>query len=465
MKNLFCYELNEVPWRVMDYYLERNPTGELAALVKKSNQFTTHTVDTGELHPWSTWPTMHRGVSNEVHNIRYLNQDLSSAKKWPPVWQLLNNAGITTGVFGSLQSYPVDRNPNMLFHIPDTFAAGPETHPHRYSGFQKLNLKLTGTNSAVASKVGLADMRSALGVVTSGVTPITFLKVAKHLINEKRNPLYKSRRATLQPELALDVLVSCLKKYQPQYVSFFSNHVAGIMHRYWKYTFPEDFNYKLQNSTDKFHQQSLILAMDQVERHLKRLGPFLKQNNYDLVISSSMGQEAIDRGEYLAEIRVSDFTKFLSNLSRRYDTKINLAMHPDLAFEFQDPAEIEAFRSELLELTDTAKQPIFRTKYEPVGKTLNLRIAPTVRLVDDRRIIANGRERGIQECGLELFTRDIGTGYHQPNGMLLWPEQRTASKSRTTVDTREYASAILAHFNVDIPSHIIAKSQILRAMV
>ena len=31
----------------------------------------------GELHPWSTWPTVHRGVTNETHRINFINQDLS----------------------------------------------------------------------------------------------------------------------------------------------------------------------------------------------------------------------------------------------------------------------------------------------------------------------------------------------------------------------------------------------------
>ena len=27
----------------------------------------------------------------------------------------------------------------------------------------------------------------------------------------------------------------------PGYASFFTNHIAGVMHRYWKDVFPEDF--------------------------------------------------------------------------------------------------------------------------------------------------------------------------------------------------------------------------------
>ena len=37
-------------------------------------------MDEGELHPWSTWPTVHRGVNNNLHKIRFINQDLKKCK-------------------------------------------------------------------------------------------------------------------------------------------------------------------------------------------------------------------------------------------------------------------------------------------------------------------------------------------------------------------------------------------------
>ena len=146
MSKLICYELNEVPWRVVDHYIQKCPNSSLGSLLSRSAQFTTNCNDHGELHPWSTWPTLHRGVSNEVHQIRFLNQDLEPANGWPPVWDILTRNGITTGIFGSLQSYPPVVSDNMLFHIPDTFAAGPETIPDRFEAFQAFNLKQTGEN-------------------------------------------------------------------------------------------------------------------------------------------------------------------------------------------------------------------------------------------------------------------------------------------------------------------------------
>ena len=64
MNKIVCYELNEVPWRVVDRYLSSRPNSNLAKLIESSSSFTSSTIDSGELHPWSTWPTVHRGVHN-----------------------------------------------------------------------------------------------------------------------------------------------------------------------------------------------------------------------------------------------------------------------------------------------------------------------------------------------------------------------------------------------------------------
>ena len=85
----------------------------------------------GELSPWVTWPTMHRGVPNVEHEITDLGQNLTNVnKEFPSVQNILAGQGIKVGVFGSLQSYPLPKNlDNFSFYVPDTFAAGEECFP------------------------------------------------------------------------------------------------------------------------------------------------------------------------------------------------------------------------------------------------------------------------------------------------------------------------------------------------
>ena len=92
-KGLIIYELNEVPPKLLDFYISNFPASNLSKLVTKSKYFITHTRDEGELHPWSTWPTLHRGVTNKLHNIRFINQDLTKSSNYPPIWEVLLKKG------------------------------------------------------------------------------------------------------------------------------------------------------------------------------------------------------------------------------------------------------------------------------------------------------------------------------------------------------------------------------------
>jgi hypothetical protein len=74
---LVVYELNELPWRVIDWYVRRKPESALGRMLNQVKTLTTVTRDVVELHPWTTWPTLNRGVTNNVHNIRFINQSLA----------------------------------------------------------------------------------------------------------------------------------------------------------------------------------------------------------------------------------------------------------------------------------------------------------------------------------------------------------------------------------------------------
>ena len=60
-KKLIIYELNEVPLKVLNKYIKNFPDSNFSYICKKGILKKTYTTDDGELHPWSTWPTVHRG--------------------------------------------------------------------------------------------------------------------------------------------------------------------------------------------------------------------------------------------------------------------------------------------------------------------------------------------------------------------------------------------------------------------
>ena len=122
LPSLIFYELNEVPMKVVKSYIKSRKNSNIEKLAQTFIS-TTVTQDQGELHPWTTWPTLHRGVCNKKHKIQFLNQDLSEAnKQYPPIWVYLLSKGIDIGIFGSLQSYPPITGANVKFYLPDTFS-------------------------------------------------------------------------------------------------------------------------------------------------------------------------------------------------------------------------------------------------------------------------------------------------------------------------------------------------------
>jgi len=56
---------------------------------------------------------------------------------------------------------------------------------------------------------------------------------------------------------------------------------------------------------------------------------------------------------------------------------------------------------------------------------------------------------------LKLFNRDVGTGYHQPEGILLWQKNSGClNTGRETLDSRSIAPTILQHFAIDPPEYM-----------
>ncbi len=453
---LVVYELNEVPWRVIDWYVRRKPDSALGRMLNQGNTLTTVTRDEGELHPWTTWPTLHRGVTNSVHNIRFINQSLAEAKDYPPVWEALQNVGKRVGLFGSLQSYPPPKvGGSYEFYVPDTFSPGPESWPHKYEAFQRFNLRQTQQDGAQAKPVQF-DSSSAddlLGMLRSGLSITTCLALAGHLIKERLNPLHRSRRSVMQALVAFDMFQDALKHSRPEFCTFFTNHVAGMMHRYWKYSFPEDFAYEITTVEDKFHAESIAFAMDIADAQIGVLMQYVDSRNGRLLVATSMGQEAIDRGEYLGEWRINNVPQFLRAIAWTLPVRDLLAMQPDFNFALNSEADAEHFLAATAALVDANGKTIWK-RAQRMGASVNLGLAPSVSALESGEVfLANAsttkKVLPIADLGIEFLKRDPGTGYHQPRGaLLLYGNGIASNDARTEVDSTAVRPAILQMMGV-----------------
>ena len=431
-KNLIIYELNEVPKKIIDYYVNLKPNSNLAKLIGFGFYKETITDDIGELHPWSSWPTVHRGVDSSIHKINFINQNLDYAKNYPPIWEVLLNNQISIGIFGSLQSYPPLKSNQVKFYIPDTFAPKPDTYPKRFTKFQKLNLALTMRNKAIYRPLRLNDFWDFLMMcIVCRISIAVICELALQIIKECFSKKYKKRRSLMQPVLSFDIYKRLVVKNKPSFSTFFTNHVAGIMHRYWKDTFPDELDLNNYSSKDRlFNKKSLIKAMDLVDKQIGFLHEFQKQRKGELWIISALGQEAVNN-TFKKDLILENQSK----LKRIFDLDDSIyefmpAMHPDLNIKCKDSDSLVKLRQKFSEIKDEELNNLFIERYDPVNNSINFVTESTQKLVETKYIYVNNKKYRIKELGLNLINRDIGTGYHTNKGIFISSHKLNDCNSR-----------------------------------
>ncbi|KGG16344.1 MULTISPECIES: hypothetical protein [unclassified Prochlorococcus] len=428
--NLIVYELNEVPKRVIDHYILHRPYSNISKLYKRGSFIETVTRDSGELHPWSTWPSVHRGVTNDLHDIRFINQDLSCASKYPPIWQVLEKSGISIGIFGSLQSYPPYKGGNVKFYLPDTFSPESKAIPRELELFQRFNLHLAKRNKAVAQGIQKRDITNLSKLIKNNIISISvLLKTSIHMLKEIYDNRNKKRRANIQALISFDVYKKYLIDLEPQYSTFFSNHIASTMHRYWMHSFPEDFGIlEDEKIIDKqFNSKSLIKAMDLADFQIGNLLKLQENRGGDLWIISGFGQKAIlrnDLQEY--ELLLEEDSKLLKILQLDYKMyEFIPAMYPDINIECDSEHYVNLLLKNINRLKDINNMPILQLRYKPKQNTVNIIISNVHGLNEAAIIYLDNKEIRIEEAGFKLIKRDSGTGYHSKNGIILFNSDKT----------------------------------------
>ena len=461
MRKIILFELNEVPFRVLDYYADKYPTSHIAKILEYSKQYETKTTDEGHLHPWTTWPTLHRGITNKSHGIKDLGEDLEKIdKSYPTIWQILVQNTVSVGVFSSLHTYPLPFNIDKYkYYVPDPFAAGFETKPKKIEPFQAFNLMMSRASARnVSRKIQIGSGTVLLTtLLRSGVSIQTFYALAKQLVKERTQPWMTTRRRTYQSSIAFDIFFDLLKKENPQFTTFFSNNVASTMHRYWAATFPEDYAENLLD--EQWHDRyahEIDFALGELDQMMKKLLNFIESNpNYKLIIASSMGQAATKMINLETELTLKSMESFMDALGfKKEDWEALPAMHPQYNLKVQTPQVAKDFEKTLRKLKIQDNPINYRLKNE-LFFSLDL---GHVNLKQDF-LIYDERKFDLTKFGLEnekVQEQAAGTAYHIPEGSLIIydPKKKTSEKRQTGIDTTQIAPSILKNFDVQIPDYM-----------
>src|SRR5262249_14799361 len=136
------------------------------------------------------------------------------------------------------------------------------------------------------------------------------------LIGEQREPRLKLRRRSLQSVLMGDVFLSLMKTRQPDFATFYTNHVAAAMHRYWAAAFPQDDpENTMGDQWRKDYQPEIVEAMASFDIILGRLKRFVDaQRDTILLIASGMGQQPVKHRPTRGGFTIRKMKKFMAGL-------------------------------------------------------------------------------------------------------------------------------------------------------
>lgn len=465
-------EANEIPFRVVDDYVEQHPGSHLAALMADSKQFDTVCEDQVELDPWISWPTLHRGVIDEQHRILHLGQSLESAdRQYPPIWRLLSAAGVTVGVMGSLHSSHVPEDAaNYAFYVPDFFANQSFAHPAEVTAFQQFNLLMTRM-SARNVATDLPPIRSAADFLrfyaTHGISRSTLTTTFKELWNERRDPHLKCRRRSIQPLLSLDIFLDLMRRTAPQFATLYTNHVAAAMHRYWAAAYPDDPDGSDMPADwrDRYRHE-IHYAMDCLDIMIGRLMTYADKNGYLLIMASSMGQAAHKSEVTDGFTTVVDLNRFMATmgLSTSEWTEQH-AMVPCVSVTV-DPARVDDFERRLSSITCQGHAMSLRRREEPPlsydrsgDDTFHLFVY-FERYSGPQTALLAGSPISFEQLGWGFHEHQDNidcTGRHTPHGLLVVHDSAVPAvrgQGRSRISTLDIAPAILDHFGAAVPGYM-----------
>jgi hypothetical protein len=440
---LVLLEINEVPWRLMDRYCDDPAFPNIKRFFAQAQCFTTRAVDTGELSPWVTWPTLHRGMNNEAPGIRSLGQNPASFLG-TPIWEEFRKAGHSIGVFGAMQSWPPTEPGKNGFYVPDTFAHDSQCFPPSLAPLQAFNLGQVKKNPRMLNKssFGLVEgLKVAWSALSSGIRLRTLFRIAKQLVVERFDRSKIARRPIFQTILFWDVFCKQFDPANPPaYSSFFTNHVAGVMHRYWRDVFPEDFPAESgvrDRDNPVSHELTMRFALGVLNEMLGVVLRWRHSNpNIVFVFASSMGQGPVYRNEHEGkEIIVSDLSALMRVAGlNRDDYQPLLAMVPQVAVEISNDANRLQAIAQFSKCKTILGESFIRV--QEIGTTLSITVATTKRAaIDAGKFMLDGAEITWDAAGIKAVDIEPGTGYHIPEGILAFLSGEVAAATTTTRET------------------------------
>jgi hypothetical protein len=463
LKKIILFELNEVPFRIIDNYVSSHPHSFLAKFLAKSRQYETFTEDNIALDPWISWPTFHRGVNDEHHGILHLGQiaEQEIDDRYPPIWKRLRKAGASVGVFGSLNTALTKESlRDYAFYLPDYFAGDASAYPETLLNFHRFNLELTRKSARNVSR-GI-PWKGSFGfldaTIRGGLRTDTVVELSTQIVSEIVNKQNRIRRRAMQPLIMCDLFLKQLADTRPDFSTFYTNHVAAAMHRYWAALLPGDYKAgELDSEWVSSYNEEIPFAIEKLEVMLRKIVQFTEKNpEFRLVVASSMGQAAIAFKKTYEFLTITDVQKFMSLVGVSPEGfEISPAMVPCVSLQLkgQDTVDLRRRLEDVKIGTEAmvlSKRPDKKLCFEIREGYLHLYVQFD-NYDGPLTVSYRGMEKSFHEAGLSMMAHEDGvncTAQHIPQGSLLIYSPDHPDYSRTSISTADFVPSVLSNFDL-----------------
>ncbi len=457
MRRLIVLEINELPRRVVDWWIEQAPDGGLARLLDRGT-FTETVLDEElprDLYPSQSWASVGTGVPWVDHGVFWYGDPKPA--RYPFYWQAAAAAGRSVGLVGVLHSSPLElqaADPNIRFLVPDAFAGDADTRPDDLRPLQELNLRASRRSARVASvRPSFADAAALRSVRTAGLTPSTASRLAGLAGSVAVGRVGRERLRAGQTMLLGDVFRAQIRRFDPDLAVTFTNHVAAAMHRYWAATFPEDYpEPPYDEAWRERHRDELPFAMRMLDREIDLTLELADATDREVVLVSSMGQKAdVElRTDQTHQAVVRDGAAFLRALGIEDTSPVNAAMVPQLTVTTDSSDDADRLESALRERLGPSAKEIMVSDHV-VTATYDIEVIADGAAESAARILLGRRSVDAFDAGVTVEPiTDHRSGRHSPFGVLV-TDRSTGLADR--VDAFEFAPWLLGRLGVEPLAH------------
>ena len=266
-------------------------------------------------------------------------------------------------------------------------------------------------------------------------------------------------KVSLQPLINLDFFETLWKKYQPDFATFHTNHVAHYQHRFWRATDPTPFLEKPSRKELKQFGGAIRFGYRSADKLLKRVQKMITPDTV-IVVASGLGQQPYVVEEFRdgrSVIRIQNVGRLLELLGVDGKCRPYSVMAPQWNIEFESSEvqrqAVNGFRRAYFKTPD---QPLFSC--HEVGNTICVNVMQKLPRPIDWDADCVFPETGHTIKMRELCAEKDATpkqGYHDPAGLLVMSGPGVkAGVSIGECSTLDIAPTLLTLLGLPIPQYM-----------